>query len=154
MLRSYDCPCGQVISLDTLRVVMMCLTAQLEGTGQSYHNFCDSKIITASKASPLNSKLKIPEAMPRNLVGTGVPDCPREPHDKRLAGISPLANIFARGSREPAPVALLAKCEPTRAPCKTKRRHISVSARRVRLRPPRPAEKEKPPRTRWFFFFW
>ena len=29
-------------------------------------------------------------------------------------GISPAANIFARGSRERAPIALLAKCEPMR----------------------------------------
>ena len=29
-----------------------------------------------------------------------------------LQGGSPSAKIFARGSREPAPVALLAKCEP------------------------------------------
>ena len=27
-------------------------------------------------------------------------------------GVSSLANIFARGSRERAPIALLAKCEP------------------------------------------
>ena len=35
---------------------------------------------------------------------------------ERYTGISPMANIFARGSREPAPVAMLAKCEPTFAP--------------------------------------
>jgi hypothetical protein len=35
----------------------------------------------------------------------------------RRTGISPLANIFARGSREQAPIALLAKCEPMRLLC-------------------------------------
>ena len=38
----------------------------------------------------------------------------RSPFEREVAkrGVSPKANIFARGSRERAPIALLAKCEP------------------------------------------
>ena len=36
---SYDCPCGQVISLEMLRIVMIGF-AKFKNDGQSYHNVC------------------------------------------------------------------------------------------------------------------
>ena len=66
----------------------------------------------------------------------------RSPFERKVAkrGVSPKANIFARGSRERAPIALLAKCEPLFAP-------------KARGGSTRGSAKAKKPR-RAFLFWW